>query len=62
MKVLRKSRKKQAGDELLSGEEVPENPKDENERVLKEMYGADGEAKELKRKRSCTEEGLFCKV
>ena len=39
-----------AGDELLSGEEVPENPKDENERVLKEMYGADGEAKELKEK------------
>lgn len=40
-----------AGDELLSGEEVPENPKDENERVLKEMYGADGEAKELKEKK-----------
>ena len=37
-----------AGDELLSREEVPENPKDDNERVLKEMYGVDGEAKELK--------------
>ena len=51
-----------AGDELLSREEVPENPKDENERVLKEMYGADGEAKELKEKEAATEEGLFCKV
>ena len=47
-----------AGDELLSGEEVPENPKDENERVLKEMYGADGEAKELKQKEAAPKKGF----
>ena len=50
-----------AGDELLSGEEVPENPKDENERVLKEMYGADGEAKELKEKEAAPKKGFFAK-
>ena len=50
-----------AGDELLSGEEVPENPKDENERVLKEMYGADGEAKELKQKEAAPKKGFFAK-
>lgn len=50
-----------AGDELLSREEVPENPKDENERVLKEMYGVDGEAKELKEKEAAPKKGFFAK-
>lgn len=44
-----------------SDEVIPDNPKDENERVLKEMYGKNGEAEQLKEKQTAPKKGFFAK-
>lgn len=46
---------------VLSDEVIPDNPKDENERVLKEMYGENGEAETLEEKKSAPKKGFFAK-
>lgn len=47
-------------DEKKLAEPIPDNPKDENERVLKEMYGDNGEAEGLKEK-AAPKKGFFGK-
>lgn len=46
---------------VLPDEVIPDNPKDENERVLKEMYGENGEAVELEEKEAASKKGFFAK-